>query len=135
VVIIEIKENDDLAVLVNLNTIYFDFDKSDIRPDAETELLKIVDIMNKNSSMEVKLNSHTDSRASDAYNQTLSNQRAESTVNFIQSRITNPSRISGKGYGESKLTNECSGNKNSSVECTEEQHQLNRRTEFIVVRK
>jgi outer membrane protein OmpA-like peptidoglycan-associated protein len=135
VVIIDIKENDDLAVIVNLNPIYFDFNKSNIRPDAETELLKIVTIMNNHPTMVVKLNAYTDSRASESYNQTLSNKRAESTVEFIKSRITSPSRITGKGFGESNLTNECSGDKDSSVECTEDQHQKNRRSEFIVVKK
>ncbi len=123
----------DLTVTLNLNPIYFDLDKADIRPDAALELDKIVKIMNENPEMKIELGSHTDCRASKAYNMKLSSRRAISSAEYIKQRISNPERIYGKGYGESKLLNgcECEGKKVS--DCSDEEHQLNRRTEFRIV--
>jgi outer membrane protein OmpA-like peptidoglycan-associated protein len=125
---------DDLAKHFDINPIYFDFDKSNIRPDAAIELDKIVQIMNTYPSMIVELGSHTDCRASNAYNLALSDRRAKSSAQYIRQRISNPERIFGKGYGEHKLVNECECEGNLVVPCTEEQHQMNRRTEFIIIR-
>lgn len=123
----------DIAKTFDLKPIYFDLDKSNIRPDAAIELDKIVKIMNENPELKIELGSHTDCRASKTYNMKLSDRRAVSSADYIKSRISNPSRIYGKGYGESKLLNgcECEGTITSS--CSDEEHQLNRRTEFRIV--
>jgi outer membrane protein OmpA-like peptidoglycan-associated protein len=125
----------DLAVTLDLNPIYFDLDKSNIRPDAKIELDKIVKIMNDNPTIQIELGSHTDCRSSYAYNIALSGRRAKSSADYIKARITNPKRIYGKGYGESKLVNgcECEGTVKST--CSEDEHQANRRTEFRIVKK
>ena len=124
----------DLAKTLNLNPIYFDLDKSNIRPDAKIELDKIVQIMNDNPSIVIELGSHTDCRATKAYNMSLSDRRAKSSAEYIQKRIKDPKRIYGKGYGESKLVNECECEGKQVTPCTEEQHQANRRTEFRIVK-
>ncbi|WP_299763394.1 OmpA family protein [uncultured Dokdonia sp.] len=125
----EVNLGDDLAKLLDLKPIYFDFNKSDIRPDAAIELLKIVSAMRQIPTMKISARSHTDSRGRDAYNLVLSDRRAKSTVAYIISKGIDADRITGKGYGEKELVNECS----NGVECSEEEHQLNRRSEFIVV--
>lgn len=125
----------DLGVLLVLNPIYFDLNQSFIRADAETELLKIVKTMNANPTMVVEISSYADCRESDEYNQSLSNRRAQSSVEFIKSRITKPERISGKGYGESKLVNDCACDGAEVSSCSEAEHQKNRRTEFRIVKK
>jgi len=111
-----------------LRNIYYDFDKWNIRPDAAIELDKLVKILVDNPEINIELGSHTDCRGSDAYNQKLSQRRAESAVNYIVSMGIDKNRITAKGYGESVLINKCS----NGVECTEEEHQMNRRTEFKV---
>lgn len=123
----------DLTVTLNLNPIYFDLDKADIRPDAALELDKIVKIMNENPEMKIELGSHTDCRASKAYNMKLSSRRAISSAEYIKQRISKPERIYGKGYGESKLLNDCECEGNKVSDCSDEEHQLNRRTEFRIV--
>jgi outer membrane protein OmpA-like peptidoglycan-associated protein/tetratricopeptide (TPR) repeat protein len=123
----------DLAKTLELNPIYFDLDKSDIRPDARIELDKIVEIMNDNPNMVIVLGSHTDCRGDAKYNMKLSQRRATSSAEYIQSRITDPMRIVGKGYGESKLVNNCPCEGKVLSDCSDEEHQANRRTEFRVV--
>ncbi len=130
-----IKEGVDLAKVINLEVIYFDLDKYAIRPDAEPELKKIINIMNEYPNMKIELGAHTDCRESKAYNQILSDKRAKATVNYIKKRITKPERITGKGYGKSKLVNDCSCDGEKLSTCSEEEHQKNRRTEFIVIKK
>jgi peptidoglycan-associated lipoprotein len=112
-----------------LENIYYDLDKSDIRADAAQGLDNLVRILQDNPDIRIELGSHTDSRADDKYNDQLSQKRAESAVNYIVSKGISKERITAKGYGERQLVNGC-GNK---VKCTEEQHQVNRRTEFKVV--
>lgn len=124
----------DIGVVFALSPIYFDVDKSTIRPDAAKELDKIVKIMNENPSIKIELGSHTDCRASKSYNLLLSNRRALSSAKYIQERIDNPKRIYGKGYGESKLVNDCGCEGNVVSDCSEEEHQANRRTEFKIVK-
>lgn len=123
----------NLADIFHLNPIYFDLDKSNIRPDAAIELDKIVKIMNENPELRIELKSHTDCRASKSYNMKLSSRRAVSSAQYIKSRITNPERIYGKGYGESQLLNGCECEGNVKSDCSDEEHQLNRRTEFEIV--
>lgn len=128
---IPLKPIEDVVILADLETIYFDLDKYNIRPDAAVELDKVVALMNKYPEMVIRLESHTDSRANDDYNIVLSNNRAKSTYNYIVSKGIDLSRITKfEGFGETQLVNKCSNN----VRCTEEEHQLNRRTEFIIVK-
>jgi outer membrane protein OmpA-like peptidoglycan-associated protein len=124
----EISTNKNIGELLALNPIYFDFDKSNIRPDAAIELDKVVEFLKKYPEVKIELGSHTDSRGPASYNQSLSEKRAISSAKYLKKRVENPKRISYKGYGESKTTNGC----NDKVNCTEEQHQMNRRTEFII---
>jgi outer membrane protein OmpA-like peptidoglycan-associated protein/tetratricopeptide (TPR) repeat protein len=130
-----VEEGMDLGKIININPIYFDFNKSNIRPDAAIELDKIVKVMNDNPKMVIELGSHTDCRGSKRYNLSLSDRRAKSSAQYIKERITNPDRIFGKGYGESKLINHCECEGSRKVPCTEEEHQLNRRTEFTIIKK
>lgn len=124
-----IKKGTDLAKVLEIERIYFDLDKWDIRPDARVELRKIVEIMKKYPEMKIEIGSHTDSRASFEYNEKLSQNRADSTRKWIVDQGIAPERITAKGYGESRLVNECS----DGVPCTEEKHQQNRRSEFIIL--
>ena len=126
---IAIDKDVDLAKVLNIKEIYFDLDKSDIRPDAAVELAKIVEVMRENPKMKIDIRSHTDSRASDEYNLRLSDRRAKSTLEWIVKQGIERKRLTAKGYGETQLVNGCS----NGVPCTEEEHQANRRSEFIVI--
>lgn len=123
----------DLAKIFKIKPIYFDVNKALIRPDAAAELDKIVAILNENPSMEIELGSHTDCRSSATYNQWLSDERAKASAAYIKARISNPERITGKGYGESQLLNGCACEGTVKSTCSEAEHQKNRRTEFKVV--
>jgi len=112
-----------------LKNIYYDLDKWDIRPDAAIELDNLVQIMHENPAISIELGSHTDSRADDKYNMTLSQKRADAAVSYIVSKGVSQARITAKGYGETNLVNQCA----NKVACSEEEHQANRRTEFKVV--
>lgn len=114
---------------VVLNSIYFEFNKSNITKEAALELDKLVEAMKANPEMVIMAKSHTDNRGSDKYNITLSNARAKSTVQYIISKGIAKNRISGEGYGESQPKVDCKEN------CTEEQHAQNRRSEFLIVKK
>lgn len=114
--------------------IYFDLDKSNITGLAAEELRKLVLVMNNNPDMEIEIESYTDCRASYAYNQVLSNKRAKSSLKFVRGKISNPARIYGKGFSESKLMNDCPCEGKVVSNCTEEQHQKSRRTEFRIVK-
>lgn len=114
---------------IRIARIYYDFDKSNIRPDAARELDKLVSTMKTNETIGVELSSYTDSRGRDEYNQWLSQKRANSAVQYIISRGIDKSRITGHGYGETQLLNHCE----NGVKCTEAMHQFNRRTEFKVI--
>lgn len=122
-------KGDDLRNLLQLDPIYFDLDKTNIRPDAEVELQKVLAVLRKYSQMKIDIRSHSDSRGGDAYNLLLSDKRAKATVNYLVQKGIDKSRVTGKGYGETQLINGCDNNAN----CTEEQHQLNRRSEFIIL--
>ena len=120
---------DDLAKLLQLSTIYFDLNKYDIRPDAEIEIQKVIVAMEKYPSLKIKVNAHTDSRGNDAYNLWLSQKRAESTVDYMVSKGISRNRLDGEGFGEKLLLNEC----DDGISCSKEKHQLNRRSEFIIL--
>lgn len=124
----------DLAKLIDIKPIYFDLNKFNIRKDAAVELEKIVKVMNEYPSMVIELGSHTDCRASIAYNEKLSDKRAKASAAYIKSRITNPERIYGKGYGEAKLIVDCPCEGTVKSTCSEEEHQKNRRTEFVIMK-
>ena len=124
-----VSNGDDLAKTFGIKMIYFDLDKSNIRPDAAFELEKIVDVMKQNPSMEIDVRSHTDSRASKKYNDLLSEKRAKSTREWMISNGIEAERISAKGFGESQLINKCS----DGEKCSEQEHQQNRRSEFIIL--
>ncbi|OFX25731.1 MAG: hypothetical protein A2033_16780 [Bacteroidetes bacterium GWA2_31_9] len=119
----QILENKSYVV----NNIYYDFDKWYIRTDAAKELNKLVAVLEDNPEIDIELGSHTDSRGTDVYNQKLSQKRAESAVEYIISQGIKSDRITAKGYGESKPAIDCKF-------CTEEEHQINRRTEFTVTK-
>jgi len=118
----------DLGCRLNLQPIYFDFDKSNIRPDAEIELAKILAAMREYPELIIHIESHTDSRGNDSYNMALSERRAQSTLKWLVGKGIDANRLTAKGYGESQLVNQCS----NGVSCTAEEHQLNRRSMFII---
>lgn len=120
---------DDLAKLLQLSTIYFDFNKYNIRKDSEVEVEKVIVAMEKYPSLKIKVNSHTDSRGEDTYNLWLSKKRAESTVNYMIAKGIAKSRLTSEGFGETKLVNKCS----NGVACSNAEHELNRRSEFIII--
>ncbi|MGB3606059.1 MAG: OmpA family protein [Psychroserpens sp.] len=115
------------AEAVNLQPIYFDYDKSNVTAQAAFELDKLVQIMTKYPEMVISATSHTDSRGSNSYNEKLSDRRAKTTVQYVISKGIDSTRISGMGKGENEPKVNCGAN------CTEEEHQLNRRSEFIIV--
>jgi len=119
----------DIGKLIDMKPIYFDLGKAIIRKDAEHELDKIVLIMRENPTMKIELGSHTDARGDATSNFKLSDKRAKASAKYIVSQGIDATRITGKGYGESVLINKCG----DGVKCSEEEHQLNRRTEFKVV--
>lgn len=116
-------------LMVNIKPIYFDFDDAKIRRDAAFELNKVIAVMKKYPTLIIESGSHTDARGNDIYNIKLSSRRALSTVKYITNHGISSDRISGKGYGENILVNNCS----NGVKCSETMHQLNRRTEFVIL--
>lgn len=123
----ECAEN-DLGCRLNLQPIYFDYGKSSIRPDAEVELAKILQAMKDYPDLKIHIESHTDSRSSSSFNLKLSERRAQATMQWLIRKGIERNRLSAKGYGETRLLNQC-GN---GVRCTEEEHELNRRSMFII---
>jgi len=124
----------DLAKLIDIKPIYFDRNKFNIRTDASIELDKIVKVMNEYPTMVVELGSHTDCRGTIQQNETLSDNRAKASAEYIKKKITNPERIYGKGYGESKLISNCPCEGAVKSPCSEDEHQKNRRTEFLIIK-
>ncbi len=117
-----------LDCYIKLEIIYFDFDRFNIRPDAEIEIAKVSATLKLYPQLVIEIQSHTDSRGDDAYNELLSEKRAQSTLNWLVEDGIDRDRLTAKGYGEYELLNQCS----NDVECTEEEHQLNRRSMFII---
>ena len=112
-----------------LENIYYDFDKHNIRPDAAEILDELVRTMRDNPTLKIELSSHTDSRGSHAYNEALSQRRAQSAVDYLVSRGIARDRMVARGYGETRLVNHCA----DGVPCSREEHQANRRTEVTVL--
>jgi outer membrane protein OmpA-like peptidoglycan-associated protein/tetratricopeptide (TPR) repeat protein len=119
----------DLAKTLDIPIIYFDLDKSFIRKDAAFELSKVLAVLQQYPEMKLEVRSHTDSRQTAKYNDKLSDNRAKATVEWLVKNGVNSVRLVGKGYGESQLVNHCA----DGIKCTEEEHQANRRSEFIIV--
>ncbi|WP_405250826.1 OmpA family protein [Dokdonia sp. Asnod3-C12] len=114
---------------IKVGIIFFDLNKDYIRPDAAMELNKIVTLMSQQPSIEIRIESHTDARADDNYNMELSQRRAISTKNYlIRQGIAKERILSAQGFGETQLLNDCF----NGVQCDEVQHQINRRSEFII---
>jgi outer membrane protein OmpA-like peptidoglycan-associated protein len=116
----------EIGTRIVLNNIFYDFDKSNLREESKGELERLITLLNENPSMKIELGSHTDGLGTDNYNNRLSQERAQSVVDFLTSRGINASRVTARGYGKSQpvATNE-----------TEEGRQLNRRTEFKIIGK
>jgi outer membrane protein OmpA-like peptidoglycan-associated protein len=129
-VFVKAEEKMEISKIIDLNPIYYDFAKWDIREDASIELDKVVKFLNENPNISIELSSHTDCRGGDCSNLSLSDKRAKSAADYIKKDIDNPNQIYGKGYGESKLINKCA----NCQSCSEEEHQENRRTEFTIVK-
>jgi outer membrane protein OmpA-like peptidoglycan-associated protein len=115
----------EVGITVRLNNIYFDFDKTNLRPESFPELDKLVEMMETNANLEIEISGHTDSKGSDQYNQELSQGRAEAVREYVVQQGIDGNRMSAVGYGESKpeTTND-----------TEEGRQINRRVEFTVLK-
>ncbi len=144
---------DDLGCRLCLQPIFFDFDRYNIRPDAEVELAKILAAMKEYPQLKIHIESHTDSRATFKYNEVLSDKRAQATLNWLVDHGIDRSRLSAKGYGEYQLLNRCikfdecgrevgtydctqeqldNPKCSDGVKCSEEEHQRNRRSVFII---
>ena len=117
--------------MLNIKTINFELNESTLMDDSKDDLAKVVRLMDKFPNMTIEFGAHTDSRGGDGYNLHLTRSRAHVTVNYLISIGANPKHIVGKGYGETELLNACSNN----VDCTEIEHQQNRRTEFVIIKK
>ena len=126
-VYIELVQVSDKPIV--LNNIYYDFNKWDIRPEAEEDLNMLIQFVEINPDAILELSSHTDARGEDEYNLVLSQKRAQSAVNWLVMHGVNENNIKPVGYGETKPVNYCVNN----VKCSEEDHQRNRRTEFRVL--
>jgi outer membrane protein OmpA-like peptidoglycan-associated protein/tetratricopeptide (TPR) repeat protein len=125
----EISENLDLAKVYGIENIYFDIDKWNITKRAEDKLVIILTVLEQHPNIKIDVRSHTDSRSSYAYNMRLSDRRVKSTIAWLVKKGINRSRLTGNGYGESQLVNKCK----NGVTCSEAEHQVNRRSEFIIV--
>lgn len=121
-----------LNEVLDIPIIYFDLDKWNIRPDAEIEIAKVLQVMEDYPQMKIEIGSHTDCRASYAYNERLSDRRAKSTRDWLIKNGISPDRLIAKGYGESQLVNDCACEPTNESNCTEEEHQKNRRSIFMI---
>ncbi|MFS4448985.1 OmpA family protein [Maribacter sp. 2307UL18-2] len=122
--------NENGVLKIKIDNIYFDLNKAEIRPDAAQELNKIVEVMKEYPKMTIKIEAHTDARGRDSYNKYLSDKRAKSTAKYITTQGIESGRIeSAIGYGEDRVLNRCK----NRVKCTNAEHDVNRRSEFIIV--
>ncbi|GAA3601791.1 OmpA family protein [Flavivirga amylovorans] len=124
-----VKENERGDVQIQLDKIYFDFDKSNIREDAATTLNVLVDLLNKYPDMEVEVSAHTDARGPDQYNLNLSKSRAASTLEYLVSQGIDRNRLKSIGYGEMQPLNECL----KEGICSDKEYNINRRCEFTII--
>lgn len=129
--VLQLKDEAKRDSLTIIENVYYNYGEFKILPEAEKTLDKVINIMKNDPQLVIELSSHTDSRSSAEYNMKLSQQRAKTAVDYIVAHGISKDRISGRGYGESRLINKCA----DGVECTEEEHAKNRRTEFKISRK
>lgn len=127
---IPVAKGTDLAKLFNISKIHFDLDKWNIRPDAEVHLQKVIEVLKQYPAMTLDIRSHTDSRQTHNYNEVLSDRRAKSTLEYMVKQGIARERLTAKGFGETQLINGCA----DGVKCSEEEHQQNRRSEFIITK-
>lgn len=125
------EENGVPLQIVEIEYINYDLDKTDINPEASSTLNKLIALMKEHPDLEIRIESHTDSRGSDEYNMLLSKKRAKAAFDYVVAQGIDSNRLLYQGYGETKLLNKCT----NGVECTEEQHEVNRRSIVKVVRK
>ncbi len=130
----EVEKNIELKQLavgskIVLRNIFFDLNKATLRPESTAELERLIKLMNDVSTLNIELGGHTDSRGSDSYNMELSKKRAKAVVDYLTNKGISASRLKWEGYGETQLVNGCS----NGVNCSDEDHQQNRRTEFKVL--
>ncbi len=129
----------DLNVLckgdvIKIDNIYYDLEKWDLKPEALKELDKLLALFKDYPELKIELRSHTDCRSSATYNQKLSDKRAKTAVDYLVSKGISRKQIVGKGYGEKMLVNDCACEDfKSKRNCSEEEHQLNRRTEIVIL--
>lgn len=121
----------DLIDFLKLSTIYFDLDKADIRPDSEKKLVKVIKYLNLFPDAKIEIQSHTDAKESHSYNQRLSERRGKKTVAYLSSGGIDKTRLTYKGFGETKLINDCTDA--NYTKCSDAENELNRRSEFIVI--
>jgi outer membrane protein OmpA-like peptidoglycan-associated protein len=127
--LLPVKSGDDLAKLFDIGILYFDLNKSAITAKASIQLEKILELLKVYPTLKIDIRTHTDSRSSDAYNMQLSERRYKSIAGWLVKNGIQSKRLSGKGFGESKLVNECA----DGIKCSEAQHQENRRSEFLFI--
>lgn len=123
------KQPEQLAEIIDLKPIRFEVNSARLTEAAKVELDKVVGVLQSNPEMRIEIGAHTDCTGNDESNMRLSEKRASSTLEYIKARVDNPERITGKGYGESMPVRPC-----NCADCTPEDHALNRRTEFRIVR-
>ncbi|RTY84032.1 OmpA family protein [Flavobacterium sp. ZB4P23] len=116
------------SIFYILNPIYFDYNKSNITKNGATELNKLVYVMAQNDQLKINVKAHTDSRGTEEFNLDLSERRANAAVAYIVSKGISVDKITGEGFGESEFKVDCQEN------CTDEEHALNRRSEFMIVK-
>lgn len=114
---------------IEVKNIYYELDKADLRPESYPSLDSLYNVMIDNPAIIAEIGSHTDSRGSDSYNLDLSQRRAQSVVDYLINKGIDSIRLVATGYGETKLKNGCT----NGVRCSEEEHQINRRTEFTII--
>jgi len=125
------EEDGESLQVIELEYINYDLDKSDITPEAAAIMDKLIALLKEYPDLEIRIESHTDSRGSDDYNMLLSKKRAKAAFDYVVSKGIDPLRLLYRGYGETRLLNKCA----NGVNCTEEQHEVNRRSIVKVVRK
>ena len=116
----------EVGLTVRLKNIYFDFNKTSLKPESSAELNKVVNFLDQNPTVEIEISGHTDNKGSDEYNLTLSQGRSQAVVDYLASQGIGTNRLTAKGYGESKPV---------ETNDTEDGRAINRRVEFTVLKK
>ena len=128
----KLEEGKNIAVFFDPPVIlYYDLRKSDLKEESKKSLERVITVLNNNPQIKIEVRSHTDCSGDEKFNLFLSNERSRTTVEYLKKRIVNPERISGIGFGETVKVVNCNCDKN---ECNEDQHQKNRRTEFVILK-